>query len=82
MADVHADPPKRADMELHHRVRLQTALHVVKDLAGPVTVPQEELEQESTHKKRTPIQLFGTPEAYIIAVKLQRIPLKRQPERP
>jgi hypothetical protein len=60
-------------MELHHRVRLQTALHVVKDLAGPVTVPQEELEQESTHKKRTPIQLFGTPEAYIIAVKLQRI---------
>jgi hypothetical protein len=46
---------------------------VVKDLAGPVTVPQEELEQESTHKKRTPIQLFGTPEAYIIAVKLQRI---------
>jgi hypothetical protein len=39
-------------MELHHRVRLQTALHVVKDLAGPVTVPQEELEGESTHGKK------------------------------
>jgi hypothetical protein len=41
-----------------------------------VMASQEELERESTHRKKTLIQLFGSTEAEFIAVKLQRIRLK------